>query len=168
MSLKGRRSRRISQDIPLDQFLALETVFQSLSEGVSDAMTLEFQGSLLKCTRNKQTIAALASVSISMDILHNIIGERLEEEGETTYGAAVVSRRICRFFRSCTSGRCASRRSNELRSVWVGEMEDSSTGGGAIVLESVAVARWVSRAGAVLLRLTAVMFVECSGCAPYV
>jgi hypothetical protein len=47
----------------------------------------------------------------------------------STYGAALVSKRMFRFFKSCTSGRRARRFSNESMPARVGEMDDSSTTG---------------------------------------
>lgn len=64
------------------------------------------------------------------------------EKRQGTYGAAVVSSKICRFFRSCASGRWASRFSSESRrsgAARAGEMGVSSTvvvGSDAIVFLS--------------------------------
>jgi hypothetical protein len=100
VALEGGGRRGLGQDVALDEVVALGAVGEALLEVVCCALALELEGPGLE--------GAVAGVSLVM--LGGGCGSRQvggRGDGRVkTYGAVVVSIRMCLFLRSWASGRC--------------------------------------------------------------
>jgi hypothetical protein len=106
VSLQGRRGRRVGQDVALNEVVSSGALVQAFPEVVGCALAFELEGFGLQGPVGQR---------ISLNVLK--VGQVQECEGNEevgqqtwtkleTYGAVVVSSRMCRFLRSCASGRC--------------------------------------------------------------
>jgi hypothetical protein len=116
--LQGRRGVGRGQNVPLDKVFALRTGIEALPKVISCTLALELESSSLEGPKTWSAEDARYEGSCG------------NAGWGATYGAVVVSSRMCLFLRSWGSGRCCRCFSKLLRRslLWTGEIGVASMG----------------------------------------